>query len=40
MNAYVDWLKQDDITVHEETGGHELCNKPPYEIFAQGLNDL
>ncbi len=40
VSAYSDWLKQDNITCYEENGGPELCNKPPYEIFAQGLNNL
>jgi len=38
--AYLDWFKNDNVVHDEFDCGHELCNNPPFDIFANRINEL
>lgn len=38
--AYLNWFKYDNVVHDEIDCGHELCNNPPFNIFANRINEL
>ena len=40
MSAYSSWFKNELVKYDEVDGGHELCNKPSFFVFADGIKTL
>lgn len=40
VTVYKDWLEDDLVKSDEVDGGHEICNDPPFNIFATRINEL